>query len=48
MGLTNSSVGIRAADRGPAIQKPSPDDRVIALAGNKRGEKHGVQRPDRP
>ena len=34
MGLTNSSVGIRAADRGPAIQRRSPDDRVIALAGN--------------
>lgn len=34
MGLTKSSVGIRAIDAGPAIQKLSPDDKVIALAGN--------------
>ena len=34
MGLTKSSVGIRAIDTGPAIQKLSPDDKVIALAGN--------------
>ena len=34
MGLTKSSVGIRAIDTWPAIQKLSPDDKVIALAGN--------------
>lgn len=34
MGLTKSSVGIRVIDTGPAIQKLSPDDKVIALAGN--------------
>lgn len=34
MGLTKSSVGIRAINTGPAIQKLSPDDKVIALAGN--------------
>ena len=34
MGLTNSSVGIRAVDSGLKIRKQSPDDKVIALAGN--------------
>ena len=34
MGLTNSSIGIRAVDSGLEIQKQSPGDRVIALAGN--------------
>ena len=34
MGLTKSSIGIRAIDTWPAIQKLSPDDKVIALAGN--------------
>ena len=34
MGLTNSSVGIRAVDSGLEIRKQSPDDKVIALAGN--------------
>ena len=34
MGLTKSSVGIGAINTGPAIQKLSPDDKVIALAGN--------------
>lgn len=34
MGLTNSSVGIKAVDSGLVIQKQSPDDRVVALAGN--------------
>lgn len=28
MGLTNSSVGIKAVDSGLVIQKQSPDDRV--------------------
>lgn len=34
MGLTNSSVGFGAVDSGLIIQKRSPDDKVIALAGN--------------
>ena len=34
MGLTNSSVGIRAVDSGLEIRRQSPDDKVIALAGN--------------
>lgn len=34
MGLTNSSVGIKAVDSGLVIQKQTPDDKVIALAGN--------------
>lgn len=34
MGLTNSSVGIRAVDQGLTIQKQDPDAGVIALAGN--------------
>lgn len=34
MGLTNSSVGIRAVDSGLVIRKQSPDDKVVALAGN--------------
>ncbi|WP_352399189.1 ferrous iron transporter B [Anaerotignum sp.] len=34
MGLTNSSIGIRAIDSGLEIKKQTPDDKVIALAGN--------------
>jgi len=34
MGLTNRSVGINAVDSGLEIQKHTPLDRVIALAGN--------------
>ncbi len=34
MGLTKASVGAGAVDYGFAIRKQSPDDRVIALAGN--------------
>lgn len=34
MGLTNSSVGIRAIDSGLEINRRSPDDKVVALAGN--------------
>lgn len=34
MGLTNSSVGIKAVDSGLKIQKQHPGDKVIALAGN--------------
>ena len=34
MGLTNSSVGMKAVDSGLVIQKQSPNDKVIALAGN--------------
>ena len=34
MGLTNSSTGIKAVDSGLVIKKTSPDDKVIALAGN--------------
>lgn len=34
MGLTNSSVGIKAVDSGLNIKKQSPDDYVVALAGN--------------
>lgn len=34
MGLTNRSVGRHAADAGLTIQKRSPDEKVIALAGN--------------
>lgn len=34
MGLTNSSVGIKAVDSGLVIQKQTKDDLVIALAGN--------------
>ncbi|MDD6308354.1 MAG: ferrous iron transport protein B [Clostridia bacterium] len=34
MGLTNSSIGIHAVDSGLIIEKTSPQDRVIALAGN--------------
>ena len=34
MGLTNSSMGIKALDSGLVIQKQTPHDKVIALAGN--------------
>lgn len=34
MGLTNSSIGIKAIDSGLEIKKQSPSDKVIALAGN--------------
>ncbi|WP_313524093.1 ferrous iron transporter B [Anaerotignum sp.] len=34
MGLTNSSIGIRAIDSGLEIKKQTPNDKVIALAGN--------------
>lgn len=34
MGLTNSSTGIKAVDSGLDIRKQSPNDWVIALAGN--------------
>ena len=34
MGLTKSSVGIKAVDSGLTIQKQSMDDKVVALAGN--------------
>lgn len=34
MGLTNSSIGIKAVDMGLVIRKQTPEDKVIALAGN--------------
>ncbi len=34
MGLTGSSVGMAAMDSGLEIRRRSPDDRVVALAGN--------------
>lgn len=34
MGLTNGSTGIKAVDSGLVIKKPTPDDKVIVLAGN--------------
>lgn len=34
MGLSNSSVGIKAVDSGLVIQKQFKTDKVIALAGN--------------
>ena len=34
MGLTNSSTGIRAVDSGLEIRRQTPEDRVVALAGN--------------
>ncbi len=34
MGLTNSSIGIKAVDSGLVIRKQSEEDKVIALAGN--------------
>ena len=34
MGLTNHSVGIKAVDSGLIIKKMTPDDKVVALAGN--------------
>lgn len=34
MGLTNSSIGIKAVDSGLVIKKQSENDKVIALAGN--------------
>lgn len=34
MGLTNGSVGLKAVDYGLVIKKQSPNDKVIALAGN--------------
>lgn len=34
MGLTNRSVGAHAVDTGLRIEKQSPEDRIIALAGN--------------
>jgi len=34
MGLTNSSIGIKAVDSGLVIQKQTPSDKVVALAGN--------------
>lgn len=34
MGLTNSSIGLNAVDSGLEIIKQSPNDKIIALAGN--------------
>ena len=34
MGLTGASTGAAAVDHGLSIEKPRPDDKVIALAGN--------------
>ena len=34
MGLTNNSIGIKAVDSGLIIKKKTPEDKVIALAGN--------------
>lgn len=34
MGLTSTSTGIHAMDSGLEIQKQSPEDKVIAFAGN--------------
>lgn len=34
MGLTNDSMGIKAVDAGLVIKKTTPDDKVIAVAGN--------------
>jgi len=34
MGLTNSSIGLNAVDFGLEINKQSPNDKIIALAGN--------------
>ncbi|MFR1518840.1 MAG: ferrous iron transporter B [Clostridia bacterium] len=34
MGLTNDSVGINAVDSGLTIKKQTPEDKVIAIAGN--------------
>lgn len=34
MGLTASSTGISAADNGLVVKKRSPDDKIIAVAGN--------------
>lgn len=34
MGLTNNSVGIGAIDSGLEIKKQSPEDKVVAIAGN--------------
>ena len=34
MGLTSSSVGLKAVDSGLVIRKRTPEDRVVALAGN--------------
>ncbi|MEA4964920.1 MAG: ferrous iron transport protein B [Oscillospiraceae bacterium] len=34
MGLTNSSIGIKAVDSGLILQKRTPGDLVVALAGN--------------
>ena len=34
MGLTNSSIGLKAVDSGLVIKKQTQDDKVVALAGN--------------
>ncbi|MDD4546065.1 MAG: ferrous iron transporter B [Oscillospiraceae bacterium] len=34
MGLTNNSMGIKAVDSGLVIKKTTPEDKVVALAGN--------------
>ena len=34
MGLSRDSTGAKAADTGLVIEKKSPSDRVVALAGN--------------
>lgn len=34
MGLTNSSIGLKAVDNGLEIKKQTPQDRIVALAGN--------------
>ena len=44
MGLTNDSVGINAVDSGLTIKKQTPEDKVIAIAGNPNvGKKYAVQ-----
>ena len=34
MGLTNNAVGKHAVDSGLEIKKQTPEDKVVALAGN--------------
>ena len=44
MGLTKQSVGMGAVDSGLEIKKQTPDDKIIAIAGNPNvGKKHPFQ-----
>ena len=45
MGLTKKNIGISVLGDGFKIDKIEDRDKIKALCGNPRGQKHGVQQP---